>query len=281
MARQCRRQEEKQRLRPRGRKGRPSCRTDRHGHGLLGETEKAAGEATDGNGRKNGARCDGKCSALQWATQRTEMTDAACCIFLSTFPGNPRQGALISPPTYSSIQINHPPHHHRLSSAHLPVHVSSLTSTSYVLMKLILLPQPARSSSSVCTLVFHCLHTRFPQQAHSFSTASTLVFHSKRTRLPLPAHSASTASALVFHGKKHLSSSTRALATTLPEHLPSPDNTIVFHNQHVRLPQPARSASSASTLGFSCQNPHNPQPTESPSQPTGSPASIQAARAAR
>lgn len=237
MARQCRRQEERLRLRPRGRKGRPPCRTDSHGIELLGETEKAAGEATDGNGRKNGARCDGKCSALQWATQRAEMTDAACCIFLSTFPGNPEQSTLISPPAYSSTQINQPSQRHRLSSAHLPAHVSSLTSTSYVLMKLILLPQQARSSSSVCTLVFHC--------------------------------------------KKHLSSSTRALAPTLPEHLPSPDNTIVFHNQDVRLPLPARLSSSASTFSSSCQNPHNPQPTESPSQPTGSPASTHAARAAR
>lgn len=225
----------------------------------LGEMEKAAGEATDGNGRKNGARCDGKCSALQWATQRAEMTDAACCIFQSTFPGNPEQSALISPPAHSSTQINQPSQRHRLSSAHLPAHVSSLTSTSYILMKLILLPQQARSSSSVCTLV--------------------------------------------FHGKKHLSSSARALAPTLPEHLPSPANTIVFHNQnvrlplperlfssartfvflclHVRLPLPARLSSSACTFGFSCQNPRNPQPTESYSQPTGSPASTHAARAAR
>lgn len=237
MARQCHRQEERLRLRQRGRKGRPPCRTDSHGLELWGETEKAAGEATDGNGRKNGARCDGKCSALQWATQRAEMTDAARCIFLSTFPGNPEQSALISPPAYSSTQINQPSQRHRLSSAHLPAHVSSLTSTSYVLMKLILLPRPARSSSSVCTLV--------------------------------------------FHGKKHLSSSARALAPTLPEHLPSPDNTIVFHNQNVRLPLPARLSSPASTPVFLCQNPRNPQPTESPSHPTGSPASIQAARAAR
>lgn len=243
--------------------------------------EKAAGEATDGNGRKNGARCDGKCSALQWATQRAEMTDAACCIFQSTFPGNPEQSALISPPAYSSTQINQPSQRHRLSSAHLPAHVSSLTSTSYVLMKLILLPQQARSSSSACTLVFLCLHARFPLPAHSFSTASTFVFPCLHTRLPQQTHSASTASALVFHGKKHLSSSARALAPTLPEHLPSPDNTIVFHNQNVRLPLPARLSSSASTLGSSCQNPRNPQPTESPSHPTGSPASIQAARAAR
>lgn len=221
--------------------------------------EKAAGEATDGNGRKNGARCDGHCSALQWATHRAEMTDAACCIFHSTFTGNPKQSTLISPPAYSSTQINQPSQRHRLSSTHLPTHVSSLTSTSYVLMKLILLPQQARSSSSVCTLVFHCLHARLPLSARSFSTASTLV----------------------FHGKKHLSSSARALAPTLPEHLPSPDNTIVFHNQDVRLPLPARLSSSARTFGFSCQNPRNPQPTESYSQPTGSAASIQAARAAR
>lgn len=169
--------------------------------------EKAAGEATDGNGRKNGTRCDGKCSALQWATQRAEMTDAACCIFLSTFPGNPEQSTLISPPAYSSTQINQPSHRHRLSSAHLPAHVSSLTSTSYVLMKLILLPQQARSSSSACTFV--------------------------------------------------------------------------FHNQNVRLPLPARLSSSACTFSSSCQTPHNPQPTESDSQPTGSAAFIQAARAAR
>lgn len=221
---------------PRGRKGRPPCRTDSHGLELLGEMEKAAGEATDGNGRKNGTRCDGKCSALQWATQRAEMTDAARCIFHSTFTGNPKQSALISPPAYSSTQINQPSQRHRLSSTHLPAHVSSLTSTSYVLMKLILLPQPARSASSVCTLVFLCLHARFP----------------------LPARSSSTASALVFHGKKHLSSSTRALATTLPEHLPSPANTIVFHNQNVRLPLPARSAPPARTLIIRSQPNHPP-----------------------
>lgn len=259
MARQCRRQEERLRLRPRGRKGRPPCRTDSHGLELWGGTEKAAGEATDGNGRKNGAQCDGKCSALQWATQRAEMTDAACCIFQATFTGNPEQSTLISPPAYSFTQINQPSQRHRLSSTHLPAHVSSLTSTSYVLMKLILLPQPARSSSS--------------------------------------------ASTLVFHGKKHLSSSTRALAPTLPEHLPSPantivfnnqnvrlplpehlpstDNTIVFHNQNECLPLPTRPSPPANTLSLSCQNARNPQPTESPFQPTGSPASVQAARAAR
>lgn len=244
MARQCHRQEERLRLRQRGRKGRPPCRTDSHGLELLRETEKAAGEATDGNGRKNGTRCDGKCSALQWATQRAEMTDAACCIFLSTFPGNPEQSTLISPPAYSSTQIIQPSHRHRLSSAHLPAHVSSLTSTSYVLLKPLLLPQPAHSSSTASALVFHSLRTRFPQQAR-------------------------------------LSSSARALAPTLPERLPSPANTIVFHDQNVRLPLPARSFSSACTFGFSCQNPRNPQPTESYSQPTGSPASTHAARAAR
>lgn len=229
MARQCHRQEERLRLRQRERKGRPPCRTDSHGLGLWRETEKAAGEATDGNGRKNRARCDGKCSALQWATQRAEMTDAACCIFQATFTGNPEQSTLISPPAYSSTQINQPSQRHRLSSAHLPAHVSSLTSTSYVLLKPQLLPLPARSSSSACTLVFHC----------------------QRARLPLSARSS------------------------------SPACTLVFHNQDVRLPLPARPSPPASTLGLSRQNSRNPQPTESYSQPTGSPASIQAARAAR
>lgn len=187
---------------PRGRKGRPPCRTDSHGLELLGEMEKAAGEATDGNGRKNGARCDGKCSALQWATQRAEMTDAACCIFLSTFPGNPEQSTLISPPAYSSTQINQPSHRHRLSSAHLPAHVSSLTSTSYVLLKPQLLPLPARSSSSACTFVFLCLHTRFPRQkAPVFlcqsacpHTARAFAFPRQHDRLPQPGRSASSAS---------------------------------------------------------------------------------------
>ena len=207
----------------------------------LGEMEKAAGEATDGNGRKNGARCDGKRSALQWATQRAEMTDAACCIFQSTFPGNPRPSAFISSPTYSSIQINQPPHHHRLSSAHLPTHVSSLTSTSYVLMKLILLPQPARSSSSVCTLVFHCLHARLPLPAHSFSTASTLVFPCLHTRFPQQAHSSSTA---------------KSTCLPLPERLPP-------HSQSVCLPPTARSSSTTRTFSFLCQHTHIPQPARS------------------
>lgn len=259
MARQCHRQEEKQRLRQRGRKGRPPCRTDSHGLELLEETEKAAGEATDGNGRKNGTRCDGKCSALQRATQRAEMTDAACCIFLSTFPGNPEQSTLISPPAYSSTQINQPSHRHRLSSAHLPTHVSSLTSTSYVLLKPRLLPQPARSSSTASTLVFHSKRTclplpeRLPPHCQSvcLPPANTIVFHNQNVRLPLPTRSFSSAC------------------------------TIVFHDQNVRIPLPARSFSSACTIGFSCQNPRNPQPTESYFQPTGSPASTHAARAAR
>ena len=259
MARQCHRQEEKQRLRQRGRKGRPPCRTDSHGLELFGETEKAAGEATDGNGRKNGTRCDGKCSALQWATHRAEMTDAACCIFLSTFPGNPKQGALTSPPAYSSTQINQPSHRHRPSSAHLPTHVSSLTSTSYVLLKPRLLPQPARSSSTASALVFHSLHAclplpeRLPPHCQSvcLPPANTIVFHNQNVRLPLPAR---------------LSSSAR---------------TFGFSCLHVRLLLSERSASPVRTFGFSCQNPRNPQPTESYSQPTGSPASTHAARAAR
>lgn len=244
MARQCHRQEERLRLRQRGRKGRPPCRTDSHGLELLGETEEAAGEATDGNGRKNGTRCDGKCSALQWATQRAEMTDAACCIFLSTFPGNPEQSALTSPPTYFSTQINQPSHRHRPSSAHLPTPVSSLTSTSYVLLNPRLLPQPAHSSSTASALVFLC-------QSACLPPANTIVFHNQNVRLPLPTRSFSSAC------------------------------TIDFHDQNVRLPLPARSFSSACTFGFSCQNPRNPQPTESYSQPTGSPASTHAARAAR
>lgn len=158
------------------------------------------------------------------------MTDAACCICQATFTGNPKQSALIFPPTYSSTQINQPTHRHRLSSTHLPTHVSSLTSTSYVLMKLILLPQPARSSSSVCTLVFHCLHTRFPQQAHSSSPACTLGFHSKRTRFPRQ-------KAPVFLYQSACHHTARAFA--LPR-------------QHDRLPQPERSASSASTPVFLC-----------------------------
>lgn len=221
MARQCHRQEERLRLRQRGRKGRPSCRTDSHGLEFLGETEKAAGEATDGNGRKNGTRCDGKCSALQWATQRAEMTDAACCIFLSTFPGNPEQSALISPPAYSSTQINQPSHRHRPSSAHLPANVPSLTSTSYVLLKPLLLPQPARSSSTACTLVFHSLHTCLP-------LPERLPTHCQSVCLPPPTRSSSTT------------------------------RTFGFLCQHACLPQPARSAPPARTLAISSQPNHPP-----------------------
>lgn len=236
MARQCHRQEERLRLRQRGRKGRPPCRTDSHGLELWGETEKAAGEATDGNGRKNGARCDGHCSALQWATQRAEMTDAACCIFLPTFPGNPKQSALIFPPTYSSTQINQPSHRHRLSSAHLPAHVSSLTSTSYVLMKLILLPQQARSSSSVCTLVFHCLRARLPLPARSFSTA-------KSTCLPLP---------------ERLPPHCQSICLPPPTQSSSTTRTFGFLCQHACLPLPARSAPPARTLIIRSQPNHTP-----------------------
>ena len=281
MARQCHRQEERLRLRQRGRKGRPPCRTDSHGLELLEETEKAAGEAKDGNGRKNGTRCDGKCSALQWATQRAEMTDAACCIFLSTFPGNPEQSALISPPAYSSTQINQPSHRHRLSSAHLPAHVSSLTSTSYVLLKPLLLPQPAHSASSASALVFHSKRTclplpkRLPPHCQSvcLPPANTIIFHNQNVRLPLPARLSSPANTIVFHNQN--------VRLPLPARLSSSACTFAFFCQHACLPLPARSASSACTFSSSCQNPRNPQPTESPSQPTGSPASVQAARAAR
>lgn len=228
MARQCHRKEERLRLRQRGRKGRPPCRTDSHGLELLGETEKAAGEATDGNGRKNGTRCDGKCSALQRATQRAEMTDAACCIFLSTFPGNPEQSALISPPAHSSTQINQPSHRHRLSSAHLPAHVSSLTSTSYVLLKPRLLPQPARSSSTASTLIFHSKRTRFPQQAHLSSSAKALAPHCQSVCLPPPTRS------------------------------PSTTRTFGFLCQHACLPLPARSASPVRTLVIRSQPNHTP-----------------------
>ena len=228
MARQCHRQEERLRLRQRGRKGRPPCRTDSHGLELLEETEETAGEATDGNGRKNGTRCDGKCSALQWATQRAEMTDAACCIFLSTFPGNPEQSALISPPAYSSTQINQPSHRHRLSSAHLPTHVSSLTSTSYVLLKPLLLPQPARSSSS----------------------ASTLIFHSKRACLPLP---------------ERLPTHCQSVCLPPPTRSSSTTRTFGFLCQHACLPLPARSFSSACTFGFLCLHVRFPLPARSAS----------------
>lgn len=223
-----------------------------------GEMEKAAGEATDGNGRKNGARCDGKCSALQWATQRAEMTDAACCIFQATFTGNPKQSALISPPAYSSTQINQPSHRHRLSSAHLPAHVSSLTSTSYILMKLILLPQPARSYSAASALVFHNKHARLPQQAHSFSTA-------KSTCLPLPERLPPHCQSICLPPTTQSSSTTRTFGflcqhvrLLLPARSASTTRTFVFLCQHACLPQPARSAPPARTLVIRSQPNHPP-----------------------
>lgn len=236
MARQCHRKEERLRLRQRGRKGRPPCRTDSHGLELLGETEKAAGEATDGNGRKNGTRCDGKCSALQRATQRAEMTDAACCIFLSTFPGNPEQSALISPPAHSSTQINQPSHHHRLSSAHLPTHVSSLTSTSYVLLKPRLLPQQAHSFSTASALAPtlperlppHCQSVCLPPPTQSSSTTRTFGFLCQNACFPLPGRSFSSAC------------------------------TFGFLCQHACLPLPARSASPVRTLVIRSQPNHTP-----------------------
>ena len=185
----------------------------------------------------------------------------------------------------------------RCSVLHFPVHFprqSRAKRTHFSSCLLLHSDHPTLSSSSALfsapaspRFLSH-QHVLRPSETPTPSTASTFVFMIKSTCLPLPEHLSSTASALVFlcqstclPQQAHLSSSTKALATTLPEHLPSPANTIVFHNQDVRLPQPERSASSASTFGFSCQNPRNPQPTESYSQPTGSPASIQAARAAR
>lgn len=93
-------------------------------------------------------------------------------------------------------------------------------------------------------------HVLRPSETPTPSTASALVFHSKRTRFPQQAH---------------LSSSAKALAPTLPERLPSPANTIVFHDQNVRLPLPARSASSANTPVFLCQHVRFPLPARSAS----------------
>lgn len=186
------------------------------------------------------------------------MTDATCRIFHSTFTGNPEQSALISPPTYSSTQINQPSQRHRLSSAHLPAHVFSLTSTSYVLMKLILLPQQARSSSSVCTLVFHCLHARLPLPAHSFSTASTLVFPCLHTRLPQQAHSFSTAKSTCLPLPERLPPHCQSICPPPTTRSSSTTRTFVFHNQHVRLPLPARSASPVRTLVIRSQPNHTP-----------------------
>ena len=202
MARQCHRQEERLRLRPRGRKGRPPCRTDSHGLEFFWETEKAAGEATDGNGRKNGTRCDGKCSAQQWATQRAEMTDAACCIFQSTFPGNPRQSAFISSPTYSSIQINHPP---------------SPSSTLF--------------SAPASPRFLPHQHVLRPSETPTPSTASPLVFLCKRTCLPLPKHTR-------YPQQARLSSSASTLVFLCQSACPHTARAFAFPRQHNRLPQP-------------------------------------------
>lgn len=259
MARQCHRQEERLRLRQRGRKGRPPCRTDSHGLEFLGETEKAAGEATDGNGRKNGTRCDGKCSALHFPVHfprqsRAKRTHFSSCLLLHS-----DQPTLSS----SSTLFSAPANPRFLSHQH------------------VLRPSEPPTPSTASPLVFHSLRTCLPLPAHSSSTASTLVFHSKRTCLPLPErlppHCQSVclppANTIVFHNQN--------VRLPLPTRSFSSACTIVFHDQNVRLPLPARSFSSACTFGFSCQNPRNPQPTESYSQPTGSPASTHAARAAR
>lgn len=160
--------------------------------------------------------------------QRAEMTDAACCIFLSTFPGNPEQGALISPPAYSSTQINQPSHRHRLSSAHLPAHVSSLTSTSYVLLN---------------PYSFHSKRTCLPLQMHLSSSASTLVIHSKRACLPLP---------------KRLPPHCQSVCIPPPTRSSSTTRTFGFLCQHACLPLPARSASPVRTLVIRSQPNHTP-----------------------
>ena len=129
--------------------------------------------------------------------------------FPVTFPGNPEQSALISPPAYSSTQITQPSHRHRLSSAHLPTHVSSLTSTSYVLLKPLLLPQPAHSFSTASALVFLCQsacpHTArafaFPPPTQSSSTTRTFGFLCQNVRFPLPARSASPVRTLVIRSQ--------------------------------------------------------------------------------
>lgn len=120
----------------------------------------------------------------------------------------------------------------------------SLTSTSYVLLKPLLLPQPAHLSSTASALVFLC-------QSACPHTTRAFAFPRQHDRLPQPGRSASSAS------------------------------TFGFSCQNVRLPLPTRLSPPASTFSSSCQNPQNPQPTESYSQPIGSPASTHAARAAR
>lgn len=226
MAWQCRRQEERLRLRPRGRKGRPPCRTDSHGLGLLGKWRKRRerrrtemAERTERGAMANAARCNGQRSALRRKMQRA-------AFFLSTFTGNPEQSALISPPAYSSTQINQPSQRHRLSSAHLPAHVSSLTSTSYVLLKPRLLPQQAHSFSTASALAPtqperlppHCQSVCLPPPTQSSSTTRTFGFLCQNACFPLPGRSASSAC------------------------------TFGFLCQHACLPLPARSASLARTL---------------------------------
>ena len=186
------------------------------------------------------------------------MTDAACCIFLSTFPGNPEQSALISPPAYSSTQINQPSHRHRLSSAHLPAHVSSLTSTSYVLLKPLLLPQPAHSASSASALVFLCQsacpHTArafaFPPPTRSSSTTRTFGFLCQHVCLPPPTRLSSTTRTFGFLCQH--------ACLPLPARLPSSASTPVFLCLHVRFPLPARSAPPARTLVIRSQPNHPP-----------------------
>lgn len=203
MARQCHRQEERLRLRQRGRKGRPPCRTDSHGLELLGGNGESGG-------RGDGWKWKKERNAVRWQMQRAAMGNAA------------RRDD-------------------RCSVLHFPVHFprqSRAKRTHFSSCLLLHSDQPTLSSSS--TLFSAPASPRFlshqhvlrPSETPTPSTTSTLVFHSKRTCLPQPAR---------------LSSSARALAPTLPERLPSP-------RQHDRLPQPERSASSASTPVFLCQN---------------------------
>ena len=142
---------------------------------------------------------------------------------------------------------------------HFPVHFprqSRAKRTHFSSCLLLHSDQPTLSSSSAlfCApanprFLSH-QHVLRPSETPTPSTASALVFHSKRTRFPQQAH---------------LSSSAKALAPTLPERLPSPANTIVFHDQNVRLPLPARSASSANTPVFLCLHVRFPLPARSAS----------------
>lgn len=221
MARQCHRQEKRLRLRQRGRKGRPPCRTDSHGLELLGGNGESGG-------RGDGWKWKKERNAVRWQMQRAAMGNAA------------RRDD-------------------RCSVLHFPVHFprqSRAKRTHFSSCLLLHSDQPTLSSSS--TLFSAPASPRFlshqhvlrPSETPTPSTASTLVFHSQHTHLPQQAHSFSTASALVFL--------CQSACPTLPERLPSPANTIAFHNQNVRLPLPARLSSSACTFGFSCQNPRNP-----------------------